>query len=70
MLALYAVSAVGSAQGTAYLQLQKLCEHTLEHTAANMVCGSFGGVRGEFSTVSGLLVLRCVMLRGSAAASR
>eukprot|EP00775_Hariotina_reticulata_P008314 gene8314-8499_t len=41
-LAVYNVSAVGSS----YLQLNKIYEHHLEHTAANMAAGPFGGVSG------------------------
>lgn len=33
--------------GGSYLQLTRLYEHWLEHTAANMTYGPFGGVQGE-----------------------
>ncbi|KAJ9513997.1 hypothetical protein QJQ45_021078 [Haematococcus lacustris] len=33
--------------GTQYLQASKLYEHPMEHTAANMCFGSFGGVQGQ-----------------------
>lgn len=42
-LAVYSLQAVG----TSYLQHSKIYEHHLEHTAANMVTGGFGGVSGE-----------------------
>jgi hypothetical protein len=45
-LAVYTVSAVGSS----YLQLSKLYEHHLEHTAANMAAGPFGGGSGATKT--------------------
>jgi len=35
--------------GSSYLQLSKLYEHALEHTAANMTYGPFGGVKGTAS---------------------
>eukprot|EP00878_Enallax_costatus_P045927 GHUV01055465.1.p1 GENE.GHUV01055465.1~~GHUV01055465.1.p1 ORF type:complete len:114 (-),score=15.27 GHUV01055465.1:318-659(-) len=41
--AVYSLQAVGSS----YLQHSKIYEHWLEHTAANMVTGGFGGVAGE-----------------------
>jgi len=31
------------AAGTSYLQITRLYKHSLEHTAANMVVGAFGG---------------------------
>lgn len=42
-LAVYALQAVGSS----YLQHSKIYEHYLEHTAADMVTGPFGGIAGE-----------------------
>lgn len=41
-IAVYALQSVGNS----FLQHQKLFEHYLEHTAANFVCGGFGGVPG------------------------
>jgi Bardet-Biedl syndrome 9 protein len=41
-LSVYTLQAVGSS----YLQLSKLYEHALEHTAANLAYGPFGGVTG------------------------
>ncbi|WIA14131.1 hypothetical protein OEZ85_002674 [Tetradesmus obliquus] len=41
-LAVYALQAVGSS----YLQHSKIYEHHLEHTAANMATGPFGGIAG------------------------
>ncbi|WIA34315.1 hypothetical protein OEZ86_012654 [Tetradesmus obliquus] len=41
-LAVYALQAVGSS----YLQHSKIYEHYLEHTAANMATGPFGGIAG------------------------
>ncbi|KAG2452068.1 hypothetical protein HYH02_003104 [Chlamydomonas schloesseri] len=42
-LTVYSVAAQG---GGAYLNLSRLYEHWLEHTAANMTYGPFGGVQG------------------------
>jgi Bardet-Biedl syndrome 9 protein len=42
-LAVYALQAVGSS----YLQHSKIYEHYLEHTAANMATGPFGGISGK-----------------------
>lgn len=42
-LSVYTLQAVGSS----YLQLSKLYEHALGHTAANLAYGPFGGVAGE-----------------------
>lgn len=41
-LSVYTLQAVGSS----YLQLSKLYEHALEHTAANLAYGRFGGITG------------------------
>jgi hypothetical protein len=41
-LSVYNVQAAGSS----FLQLLQLYEHHLEHTAANMTTGSFGGAKG------------------------
>eukprot|EP00877_Chromochloris_zofingiensis_P007511 jgi/Chrzof1/3012/Cz12g08060.t1 len=41
-LAVFTLQAVGSS----YLQLDKLYEHYLDHTAANMAIGGFGGISG------------------------
>ncbi len=47
-LAVYSVTAVGGgAVGASYLELKRLYEHYLEHTAANMCYGEFGGAKGE-----------------------
>jgi hypothetical protein len=35
------------AVGSSYLQHSKIYEHYLEHTAANMATGPFGGISGE-----------------------
>jgi len=40
------VSSLASSQGTAGLQLNKLSEQVLDRSAANMVCGNFGGSKG------------------------
>jgi hypothetical protein len=45
-LSVYTLQAVGNS----YLQLSKLYEHALEHTAANLTCGPFGGVSGAGSS--------------------
>jgi hypothetical protein len=42
-LSVYTLQAIGSS----YLQLSKLYEHALEHTAANLAYGPFAGVAGE-----------------------
>jgi Bardet-Biedl syndrome 9 protein len=41
-VAVYSVQAAGAS----FLQLAQLYEHQLEHTAANMATGGFGGTRG------------------------
>lgn len=45
-LAVFSLQAVGSS----YLQLSKVFEHQLEHTAANMAYGPFGGVTGALKS--------------------
>ncbi|DBB01694.1 hypothetical protein WJX77_000727 [Trebouxia sp. C0004] len=45
-LVVYNLSSLASSQGTAGLQLNKLSEHVLDRSAANMVCGNFGGSKG------------------------
>lgn len=42
-IAVYSLQAVGSS----YLQLNKVYEHQLEHTAANLAYGPFGNVAGK-----------------------
>lgn len=36
----------GGAQGPAFLQVAELYQHKLQHTAANMAHGPFGGIQG------------------------
>lgn len=45
-LVVYSLSSIASSQGIAGLQLNKLCEHELERSAANMLCSNFGGSKG------------------------
>ncbi|KAL0044614.1 hypothetical protein WJX82_002814 [Trebouxia sp. C0006] len=45
-LVTYNLSSLASSQGTAGLQLNKLSEQVLDRSAANMVCGNFGGSKG------------------------
>ncbi|GMH42672.1 hypothetical protein BSKO_10591 [Bryopsis sp. KO-2023] len=46
-LSVFSVQAGSStAQGASYLQVTELYQHRLNHTAANMVQGSFGGISG------------------------
>lgn len=47
-LAVFTLQAVGSS----YLQLDKLYEHYLDHTAANMAIGGFGGISGGWTWVA------------------
>ncbi len=54
-LVVYGVQAAGSS----FLQLSQLYEHALEHTAANMTTGGFGGARGARPARRGRKRLRC-----------
>ena len=45
-LTIYSLNSLASSQGIAGLQLNKVSEQSLERSAANMICASFGGSTG------------------------
>lgn len=61
-LVVYIVHAVGSS----YLQLQRAYEHLLQHSAANMTIGPFGGTKGGSSNSTRLFALISISSRTSA----
>ena len=50
-LIIYSLNTLASSQGVAGLQLSKVSEQSLERSAANMVCGNFGGSSGALSCI-------------------
>ena len=63
-LVIYSITSLSSGQGVAAVQLNKISEQVLERSAANMVCGSFGGSTGVAAVVSLAVLVTCQTSQG------
>lgn len=63
LLAVYALVYSGSAQDLQEVSLQRLYEHKLERSAANMCCGPFGRAATDTQDNQGELEAICVQVR-------